>query len=135
MSDRINIWGYSYDPATGTINNEQGTLQPYTFMNVAVLGTGGGMAFANPINFATRETAEKVLAYLQALAPGIELKLHESVWAAGPYARSAAEYGIETPSGTVMNAGLVANTIMRGGGLAPSMLRAELAMYGKRRED
>ena len=132
MSERINVWGYSFEPATGRMFDEQNREMPFTFQSVSIVdGHSGQIYGTNPLQFATKSTAEKVLTHLRALAPGYELKLTQMVWAGGPYVRPAIEYGIETPSGTVMNAGLVANTLMRSGPWADAMLRAELATYSQ----
>lgn len=135
MKNHVNVWGFWFEPGTGHIYDQDGGQQPFTFQNVSIFDQYSGRVYpANPLQFATRETAEKVLAHLQALTPALELKLHESVWAGGPYLRPAVEYGVETPSGTVMNAGLVANSIMRSGAFADAIFKAELARFAVRRE-
>jgi len=131
MSQRMNIWGYSFDPETGQMYDSKGRVQPYTFQYATILDTYTGRVVpANPIHFATLDTAEKVLEKMKSLAPGADLKLTQSAWVAGPFIRPVVEYGIQLPGGDVMCCGLVANTLMRNGAYADEMLRDELATCG-----
>lgn len=130
MNERINVWGYYFEPSTGKVFDADGNEQPYTFQPTYVIDQATGRAVAaNPLQFASKDTAVKVLAYLQNLSPDSKLKLHESVWSSTPFSRTSIEYGIETSSGTVMNAGLVANTLMRNGSAASRILLDELHRY------
>lgn len=134
MSQRLNLWGYTFDPETGLVYDDQDREQPYTFQSASITGPDGQVYEANPLQFPTRDTAEKILAHLQALRPDLELKLVGYALAGGMYVCPVVEYGIQTPSGTVMSAGLVANTLMRSKQWADASLKAELERYGTRRQ-
>ena len=128
-----NIWGFTFDPETGHVYDTQGREQPYTFQAAAITGPDGTVYPANPIEFATRETAEAVFAYLKSLRPDLELTLVGGARTAGMFVCPVTEYSIETPNGALMNAGLVANTIMRRGKGADGPLLSELERCSRKR--
>jgi hypothetical protein len=115
-----NIFGLTYDSKTGKVTFENGEKPSvgadFTFEDIG-----------NPLQFATQETGEKLVEILaDHFGPKIKftLELKKSAFTPDQYAIRAERDGIHE----TLIAGLVANSIIRNGGL--SSIQAELKYLG-----
>ncbi len=120
---KVNIFGLLFDTVTKTFTNSDG--EP--------LVLGGDWTFEdflghNPLQFATAETAERIVEILKTSLPaGIEYEIQETKvgWLGRPQRIiKVSRYGLSEH----LNAGLVANSIIRSGSLEG--VKADLKLAG-----
>lgn len=126
---QMDWFGYCFEPATGKVYLD-GKAQPYTFENaiLSVLGKDGVWT-ETPLQYsfayATRATAEKVLTVLKELTPGVTLEIVE-FYSGAPYSVNVPMRQIRVGSAGYLNAGLIANQLMRSGENGKRALLAEI---------
>lgn len=132
-------FGVYFDPETGLTYTEDG--EPTNFTFEAARWTGPfdlhlAWPRLNPLSFATRETAEKVLKFVQATIPPLSLttaEIDESQRVTGPFTRTVERHIRVTSGGKAesFSAGMIANSIIRNGEEgARRSFRAELQLAG-----
>lgn len=104
---------YTFDPASGSLFDHFGAKQPFTWEFVEVrspdpTGKGGPdtVQRMNPVNYATRDTAARVLAFVQKIAPGVNAQAVQDA-PAGWFTFNAPQRSVLV-YGTRLNAGLIA---------------------------
>lgn len=111
------VFDYTFDPASGSLFSADGVLLPFTFEYTEVKGHDAKgnetVQRMSPLQYATRDTAERVLKFVQGIAPQARAEaITDYPW--GPYSftsglRSVFVYGER------LNAGLIAMTIIING--------------------
>jgi len=112
--------GIFFDASTGKTYTEDGRDTGFTFEDARWTGPFGLHFFwprLNPLGFATKETALKVLDFATRLLPGVSVILDETNRISGPFTRTV-ERMIVVSDGDreeSFSAGWLANSIIRNG--------------------
>ncbi|MBM3736985.1 MAG: hypothetical protein FJW39_14485 [Acidobacteria bacterium] len=129
--------GFYYDPATGKLYWEDGRDTTFTFERATWTGPFGihfSWPWLNPIGFATRETALRVLNFCRgALPEKLSVTLDESDRIVGPFSRTVERTIVVSDGSREENysAGWLANSIIRNGNeQAARMFRSEVRGAG-----
>jgi len=123
------VFDYTFEPATGALFSADGVKLPFTFEFVEVKGKDARgnetVQRLSPLQYATADTAAKVLKFVQGIAPEAKAEaISDYPW--GPYTFTAAQRSVLV-YGERLNAGLIANSIIvNGESKAAQMVLADI---------
>ncbi|MBK5293960.1 MAG: hypothetical protein JJE04_20080 [Acidobacteriia bacterium] len=122
-----NYNGILFDPSTGKTYTEEGVDTGFTFEVASWTGPFGlhySWPWLNPISFATRDTALKVLQFAKNAVPRISVVMDEEKRVTGPFTRTVERSIVVSDGATeeTFSAGMLANSIIRNGEKYASVL-------------
>ncbi len=114
----IEVFEYWYDTVSGRIYDPEGNPQPFTF-DTACIAAG-----RNPQQFASEETAEKMVIFVRPIAAFLGFRVSKQNGGLTGWQIVVTD---KEGNNSFHNAGLIANTIMRSGPRqAQELLRVEI---------
>lgn len=135
----LNIFGIGYDPETGKtyLDNEE---TPYTFEKQPHVSWPGPTQFYNPLQYASLETADAMQSFVQQVMdeayPGSRVTRDDSQVFGTSAPMRLIVVTASNKSRAELNAGLIANSIIRSGkNFAKSLVKGDVSMAFMARKD